>query len=216
MRRVYLLVSALLLTVGLLTPRQAAAQGGPLCFDVPGITECIEGRFHKYWAQNGGLQVFGYPIDSERQVDGRVTQWLERARFELYPENPAPYNVLLGRLGVEALERQGHAWQNFPRATPDAPHYFQQTGHAIAHPPFWQYWSSHGLEFDGQRGASTAESLALFGYPISEAQMERNSSGAVVLTQWFERARFEYHPNNPVAFQVLLGRLGAELRDVRR
>ncbi len=37
----------------------------------------------------------------------------------------------------------------------------------------------------------------------------------MVLTQWFERARFEYHPSNPAAYQVLLGRLGAELRSER-
>jgi heat shock protein HslJ len=36
-------------------------------------------------------------------------------------------------------------------------------------------------------------------------------SGDTVLTQWFERARFEYHPNNPAAYRVLLGRLGAEV-----
>jgi murein DD-endopeptidase MepM/ murein hydrolase activator NlpD len=32
-----------------------------------------------------------------------------------------------------------------------------------------------------------------------------------VITQWFERARFEYHPNNPDPYKVLLGRLGSEL-----
>jgi hypothetical protein len=42
--------------------------------------------------------------------------------------------------------------------------------------------------------------------------MERNSSGDNVLTQWFERARFEYHPNKPAQYRVLLGRLGAESR----
>jgi hypothetical protein len=31
-----------------------------------------------------------------------------------------------------------------------------------------------------------------------------------VLTQWFERARFEWHPTNPAPHQVLLGRLAAE------
>ncbi len=46
--------------------------------------------------------------------------------------------------------------------------------------------------------------------------MERNASGALVLTQWFERARFEYHPDNPAAYRVLLGRLGAEVRAVQK
>ena len=70
--------------------------------------------------------------------------------------------------------------------------------------------------FTRAQGSSYAESLALFGYPISEATMERNASGALVLTQWFERARFEYHPANPAAYRVLLGRLGAEVRAVQK
>ncbi len=102
-----------------------------------------------------------------------------------------------------------------PKASPSAAHYFKETGHAISYGPFWSYWASHGLEFDGRAGTSFAESLALFGYPISEAALERNTSGDVVLTQWFERARFEYHPNKPAPYRVLLGRLGAELRSER-
>ncbi len=50
--------------------------------------------------------------------------------------------------------------------------------------------------------------------PISEAQMEGNpTNGKTYLIQWFERARFEYHPNNPGEFQVLLGLLGSEVLD---
>ncbi|MCC6625984.1 MAG: hypothetical protein IT340_01155 [Chloroflexi bacterium] len=30
--------------------------------------------------------------------------------------------------------------------------------------------------------------------------------------QWFERARFEWHPNNPESHRVLLGLLGTEVR----
>ncbi len=133
----------------------------------------------------------------------------------MHPENAAPYNVLLGRLGVEVLARQGRDWTAFPKASPSAAHYFKETGHAITHAPFWAYWSSHGLEFDGRRGTSRAESLALFGYPISGTQMETNAHGDTVLTQWFERARLEYHPGKPAPYKVLLGRLGAELRSER-
>ena len=51
----------------------------------------------------------------------------------------------------------------------------------------------------------------MFGYPLSEAQIETNADGKAVLTQWFERARFEFYPDNPASSQVLLGRLGAEV-----
>ncbi|HJZ45689.1 MAG TPA: hypothetical protein VKE41_00945, partial [Roseiflexaceae bacterium] len=46
--------------------------------------------------------------------------------------------------------------------------------------------------------------------PVSEAQMEQGSDGQMYLTQWFERARFEYHPENKAPYEVLLGRLGAD------
>jgi hypothetical protein len=41
--------------------------------------------------------------------------------------------------------------------------------------------------------------------------METNAAGDTVLTQWFERARFEYHPDKPREFKVLLGLLGNEV-----
>ena len=58
---------------------------------------------------------------------------------------------------------------------------------------------------------SYQRSLALFGLPLTAPRMETNSSGDTVLTQWFERARFEWHPQNAPEFRVLLGRLGDEV-----
>lgn len=209
MRRVRLLTLVAMLAAGLMMPYSALAQSGPLCFNVPGITNCIEGRFLEYWRQNGGLPVFGYPISpATQQNNGEgtfLTQYFERNRFEYHGDKSRPYDVLLGRLGVDRLQQQGRDWFSFPKAAPSAPHYFAETGHAIA-PVFWNYWSTHGLDFDGKAGISGAESLALWGYPISEPMMETNSSGDTVLTQWFERARFEDHG----AKGVLLGLLGNE------
>lgn len=197
---------------------------------VPAVSSAASSRFFpetqhrlsdpmlRFWTERGGLPVFGYPISeafAERNQDTGATyqtQYFERNRFEAHPENRAPYDVLLGRLGAEALAQQGRDWQTFPKAAPTAPHYFAESGHAIAHAPFWQYWSGHGLEFDGRRGFSAAESLALFGLPLSEPTIETNTSGDTVLTQWFERARFEDH--GPKG--VLLGLLGNETTTTRR
>ena len=218
MRRVHLLLAAVLIAAGLFAPRTTHAQGR-LCFNAPGITNCIEGRIREYWEQNGGLPVFGYPITPARPEVNRdtgqtyTTQWFERNRFELHPENQRPYDVLLGRLGVDRLQQQGRNWQQFPREGQFAGClYFEATAHNVcATNGFRAYWESHGLEFDGQPGKSFAESLALFGAPVSSTQEERNAAGATVYTQWFERARFEYHPNNPPEFRVLLGLLGNEV-----
>jgi uncharacterized protein YkwD len=204
-----------LLLVALVAPT-VAAHAQPGCRSFPETGHQVCGRLLEYWDQNGGLAVFGYPIadQSAQQVEGRSVQAqpFERNRLELHPENARPYDVLLGRQGADALAQQGRDWTAFAKASPSAPHYFAETGHAIG-PQFWGYWSSHGLEFDGQAGKSFQESLALFGLPLSEAAPERNpTDGKAYLIQWYERARFEYHPENAgTPYEVLLGLLGAEL-----
>lgn len=62
---------------------------------------------------------------------------------------------------------------------------------------FRTYWEAHG-------------GLATFGYPLTAELSETTPDGTYTI-QYFERVRFEYHPENPPEFQVQLGRLGAEL-----
>ena len=114
-------------------------------------------------------------------------------------------NGFLRKWGLGLLANDG-------LADPAAAHYFAETGHAIGS-QFWGFWSTHGLEFDGNKNAkSFNESLALFGMPVSEPQMEQSSDGNMYMTQWFERARFEFHPENAgTEYEVLLGLLGREL-----
>ncbi len=197
-----------------------SAEPDPNCsyYEETGHNLCAP--FEQYWMDNGGLPVFGYPkteAENEMNIDLGMefeTQYFERERMEYHPENAgSAYEILLGRLGNEVLIEMGRDWMSFPTADPSADHYFAETGHAIGS-EFWDYWSSHGLDL-GDEGNSFAESLALFGFPISEPEMETNSSGDTVLTQWFERARFEYHPNNTPEYQVLLGLLGNEILEYR-
>ncbi len=208
--RLFLLFLSLLFV---LSPFSAQAQNR--CRQFPETSQQVCGRLLEYWEQNGGLPVFGYPISEQfgQQVEGRLVQaqLFERNRLELHPENARPYDVLLGRLGADALARANRDWTKLPKADPSAPHYFAQTGHAVPD-RFWAYWSSHGLEFDDQAGTSYAESLALFGLPLTEPTVETNpTDGKQYLTQWFERARFEYHPENAgTQYEVLLGLLSAE------
>jgi hypothetical protein len=198
----------------------AAAPMPGNCRFFPETNHQVCGRMLEYWDQNGGLPVFGFPIAEQvtEQVEGQTVQaqLFERNRLELHPENARPYDVLLGRLGVGSLGVQGRNWQAFPKADPGAAHFFGETGHAIA-PEFWGYWSSHGLEFDGNGAKTFQESLALFGFPVSEATMETNpTDGKQYLTQHFERARFEYHPEHAgTPYNVLLGLLGRELTGIR-
>ncbi len=207
------------LSVLLLATAPARSMAQPandrICFPeaAPAIQDCIEGRFAEFWHENGGLAVFGYPISSAQPTvnpeSGQtyLTQYFERQRFEYHPENPRPYDVLLGRLGDDCLRGTGRDWHTLPKAAPGRPHYRSETEHAIA-PEFYAYYRSHGLEF-GDKGISNRESLALFGYPISEPMMEAYD-GQQLLVQYFERVRLEIHPNNPQAYRILQGRLGSE------
>ncbi|CAA9295540.1 MAG: hypothetical protein AVDCRST_MAG93-4225 [uncultured Chloroflexia bacterium] len=205
-------IAVILMALAIILPtREAAAQSRERCFAQ--TKTCVKGRFLEYWEQNGGLAVFGYPITDQK---GNA-QYFERARFERHPENPAPYDVLLGRLSDERFRQQGLEWAELPRD--DAPRadclWFEQTRRNVCDQVngigFLTYWRTHGLQ-DPKLNAY-GRSLALFGLPITSARPETNSSGEKVITQWFERARFEWHPGKPDQFKVLLGLMGREVYD---
>jgi len=192
----------------------AGAQEGRRCFAETG--HCIEGRVRVFWERNGGLPVFGLPIGplQEEQVEGRAyqVQWFERARFELHPENSPPYDVLLGRLGAQLFADAGPAPAAEPADGPQAAcRSFAETGQRACG-AILAAWRAGGLELDGRPGFSEAESLALFGLPLGPLETRTLADGRAYQVQWFERARFELHPENSPPYDVLLGRLGAELR----
>jgi hypothetical protein len=60
-------------------------------------------------------------------------------------------------------------------------------------------------------GITEGENLALFGLPLSDVQTQQ-LEGKDYQVQWFERARFELHPENQPPYNVLLGLLGNEIR----
>src|SRR5689334_9994319 len=208
----YILPVLLILLALAPAPTQAQEQR---CFVETG--QCISGRIREFWEQNGGLPVFGFPTTDQHEelVEGKPfqVQWFQRNRLELHPENQRPYDVLLGRLGVDRLVQQGRDWFTFPKGTeqPGCRH-FTESGHTLCG-AFQNYFRTHGLDLS-QPGTSEAESLALFGLPLSEAADEMSpTDGKTYLTQHFERARFELHPENQPPFDVLLGLLGNEIRD---
>src|SRR6476660_205054 len=114
-----LLLGVLLLT-SILPASSAQAQASQRCFVETGL--CIAGRIREFWEQNGGLSAFGLRITGQQEqfVEGqpRHVQWFERNRLELHPESQRPYDVLLGRLGVDQLSSQGRDWFQFPKSTP--------------------------------------------------------------------------------------------------
>jgi hypothetical protein len=155
--------------------------------------QSIRGPFLAQWEQKGGLAIYGYPISPEMVEvleDGKpyLVQYFERARFEFHPENPPTSQVLLGQFG-----RLLHPL--YP-PVPDCRcgRYFPETGHNIAG-DFKDYWEQHG-------------GLAQFGYPLTDQVVETLEDGKQYRVQWFERARFEFHPENTAPNQILLGQFG--------
>lgn len=204
------LVAMMFAGVGI-AARTSDAQTSRRCFEETGF--CIEGRIRSFWEQNGGLPVFGYPLAAQGEitVEGQrfQAQQFQRNRLELHPEKAAPYDVLLGRLGADRLAQLGRSWQQYPAEQPQANcRYFEQTGHNVCG-AILRAWRANGLEFDGKNGKSEGEHLALFGLPLSGPVTE-TLEGKQYTVQWFERARFELHPENQPPYDVLLGLLGTE------
>lgn len=87
------------------------------------------------------------------------------------------------------------AWAQHETPLPEG-RMFPETGHGIGGGFKW-FWENNG-------------GLMIFGYPITD---ELQEDGRTV--QYFERAVFEYHPENDDPFKVLLRRLGAEALEER-
>jgi hypothetical protein len=166
----------------------------------------LAGEFVRFYDQYGGLAMFGYPISEARIEGGYLVQWTERQRLEYHPENAGThFEVLLGLLGRELTD--GLDGPRFNSLDSGAESLRQQIGYAQGHlfaetgqmvaDDFFAYWEANG-------------GVPVFGYPISS---EFTSDGLRV--QWFERARFERHPENPENTRILLGHLGREALKVR-
>jgi hypothetical protein len=220
--RIYSLLSLLIALAVFQLPADVAS-AHEICFpEKPEVAACFRDPFSDYWEANGGLPVFGYPLgnaQNERNPDLNVdllTQWTERNRLEVHPQNQPPFNILLGRMGAERLAQIGRPLSQEGRENGPLPGclWFQETGHNVCDQAqgvgFKSYWQGHGLNVPGLD--AYGRSLQLFGLPLTVPRMETNANGDLVLTQWFERARFEWHPYQRDEFKVLLGLLGNELR----
>jgi hypothetical protein len=180
--------------------------------------EEIGPEFRVFHSEAGGIHVFGYALSPRVIENGRVAQYFERQRFESHSENNPPYDVLLGRLGAKEAARRGltetEAFRPLaPGKDPD-PNclFFEQTGHQVC-TGFKLHWKKHGLNL-GDNGVSPRESIALFGYPISREFTDPDTG---LTTQYFERARFEYHEEHKgTPYEVLLGRIGSPMWHARR
>ncbi len=198
MRRLPILILVVALSLGSLMPAgvRPVAAGDRLCFPETGA--CADNAFLAFWQTHGGVDILGFPISQPVADDhGRIVQFYERAIMEWHPDNPPAYQVLLTLLGAERLGDRPE------RQAPPAPcgadcTFFDATGHTLRG-AFARYWTAHG-------------GLPVFGYPLTEVFEEVSpTDGQTYLVQYFERNRFEYHPEHAgTPYEVQLGLLGAE------
>lgn len=164
----------------------------------------VDPLFNAYWQAHGGLMTFGYPLTRVFYQDGFHRQYFERAIFE-HHENATgtAWAVQLVRLGAyNTIERRKSEPHFLPRThDPERDRdllFFGETGHAVS-ATFRNYWEGNG-------------GIQSFGYPLSDEFVEPGiEDGVPRVVQYFERARFEHHPELlATAFEILLGHLGRE------
>jgi hypothetical protein len=170
--------------------------GGDLQASASPTGQDIAQVFQSFYAQSGGLAVFGYPITATLDEGGYTVQYFERQRLEYHPELAGTsYQILLGLVGEDAAQSLGlnasKPFQPLPATTGSdgTCTFMPETGHRVC-AGFRDFWRGHGVNL-GDPGTSFRESLALFGYPLSE---EFTDPATGLTVQYFQRARFEYHP----------------------
>jgi len=197
-----LLVLTLALAAILPLPlRRVDAAGGNY---FPETGHSLSAHFAPYWKEGGGVRQFGLPLSEEFVEDGRTTQYFERAVLHHFPEQlGTPWAVQPAHLGREALAARGGGAGPLEDARAPAPpgdgqHYFTETGHNLGD-AFGRAWDAGG-------------GLRTYGFPLTEEFIEDSpTDGVPRLSQYFERVRFEYHPEFAGSRdEVLTGLLGVE------
>lgn len=218
MRRRLVRLSVLtVLLLGILLPLASAkaTPPPPLAQYFPETGQTAVNYFWKFWKNTpNALRVLGYPISAPFVQESftepgkfYLVQYYERAILEEHPENlnhPVDGNkyFILGRLLGKQLAKGRENEAPFRKvANPGGGVvWFPETEHTLQNGPgpFLNFWRNYG-------------GLQVFGYPLSEQFQERNpDTGETYWVQYFERNRFEYHPNEKPEFQVLLGLLGKQ------
>lgn len=149
-------------------------------------------EFLEFYNTRGESGTFGFPLTRafDDPTRGLQVQYFQRARMEFHPYNPDPYKVLLGLL----VDELGY---HFPPASPEQiptfnsafHHYFPETEHVVSYAFLDHFREAGGVD--------------IFGYPRSEFMYE---NGYIV--QYFQRARMEWHPEDPSGAQMRLTNLG--------
>jgi hypothetical protein len=185
-KRVYLILVCAVLLAGVAVPVNAQQTTGSY-FSQTGHN--VLGEFWTFY-QNvaDAAVVFGLPITEQfgtADGSGLTVQYFEKVRLELYPDEPIGQRVKVSALGTK-LYTAGAPSVNV--TTPGACRVIN--GFGICY-DFLAYFDLHG-------------GTARFGNPISAFEFQPDGR----ILQYFEQARFEWHPELAVGQNVTLGDYG--------
>ncbi len=187
----WLLYLFVVLTIITLTNNSALAQNSEHRRFFPDTGHSISGDFLlKFTSIPNPLDIYGQPI-TEQFVDqntGRLIQYFEKTRLEFHPDEVPDLKVQLSVLGDYLYEpgdslltpRNSPACRNFP---------------GVNFPVCYAF-----LDFFDQNGGTVQ-----FGYPISGFESHDGR-----ISQYFNRARFEWHPEYPPGERVVVSDLGMQ------
>jgi hypothetical protein len=192
--RLVFFLSVLLIAAGMSWRSSMAQLETEEYFDETGHR--ITGEFLDFYRKaSNPLLLYGYPITDSFQdpTTETVVQYFQKARFELHPADPEGKRVQLSTLG-EYMYQAGP-----PLPSPDnftGCRDFPQTEHKVCY-AFLQFFEAKG-------------GVEQFGYPISNFELHDER-----IVQYFERTRFEWHPELPTGHRVILANLGRQYFDLR-
>ncbi|NTU83828.1 MAG: VanW family protein [Chloroflexales bacterium] len=165
-------------------PASQAPQDGAFAF-FPETGHNLGLQIKRFFDLNGGLATFGPPLtELIVSADGLQVQYFERARFEYNPAAALDQRLAVTRAGaILSAGRTEPAFQWLAASPDPARTFFPESGHTLGGAFQW-FWQTRG-------------GLPAFGYPVSEELKEWDpAAGTERLVQYFERARFEYHPES--------------------
>lgn len=102
-------------------PADQAQRGNPFRRYFPETGHVVSFAFLTFYDENGGLDIFGYPISEPQVENGRIVQYFQRARMEWHPERQRDDRVALGALGIRYIQRFGVPAQVQAVAPPPIP-----------------------------------------------------------------------------------------------
>ena len=150
----------------------------------------VSGDFlEKYLSATNPQAIYGAPITEafEDRLSGQTIQYFQKARFGLDPHQLPPLRIELAHLG-EMLYQPGAASVAIPNSSACRTYLDREFKVCFA---FLDYFETNGR-------------VAQFGYPISNFEFQEG-----LIVQYYQRARFEWHPELPPGQHILLTDLGS-------